>query len=80
MRRRLPVACSDRSSLPEVAGSAALMFDPEDPRAIATAVQRVLTDAELADRLRRAGRERAKGFTWAATADGTVQSYRRALA
>jgi glycosyltransferase involved in cell wall biosynthesis len=80
MRRGLPVACSDRSSLPEVAGNAALMFDPEDPRAIAAAVERLLTDAELAERLRRAGRDQAAGFTWAATADGTVQSYRRALA
>jgi glycosyltransferase involved in cell wall biosynthesis len=80
MRRGLPVACSDRSSLPEVAGKAALMFDPEDPRAIATAVERLLTDVQLAERLRRAGREQAEGFTWAATANGTVQTYRRALA
>jgi glycosyltransferase involved in cell wall biosynthesis len=80
MRRGLPVACSDRSSLPEVAGNAALMFDPEDPQAIASAVERLLTDDELAERLRRAGRDQAAGFTWAATADGTVQSYRRALA
>jgi glycosyltransferase involved in cell wall biosynthesis len=80
MHRGLPVACSDRSSLPEVAGSAALMFDPEDPQAIATAIERLLTDAGLAERLRAAGRRQAEGFTWAATADGTVQSYRRALA
>jgi glycosyltransferase involved in cell wall biosynthesis len=80
MRRGLPVACSARSSLPEVAGNAALMFDPEDPRAIASAIQRLLTDAQLADRLQQAGRQQAEGFTWAATAEGTVQSYRRALA
>ncbi len=35
MQRGVPVACSDRSSLPEVAGDAALLFDPDDPRAIA---------------------------------------------
>jgi glycosyltransferase involved in cell wall biosynthesis len=80
MRRGLPVACSDRSSLPEIAGNAALMFNPEDPRAIATAVERLLTDAELAGRLQQAGRQQTAAFTWEATAKGTVQSYRRASA
>jgi glycosyltransferase involved in cell wall biosynthesis len=79
MARDVPVACSDRSSLPEVAGDAALLFDPEDPRAIASAVGRLLDDRELAARLRAAGRERVAGFSWERTADGTVASYRRAL-
>jgi glycosyltransferase involved in cell wall biosynthesis len=80
MQRGLPVACSDRSSLPEVAGDAALMFDPEDPQAIAAAMERLLTDGDLAARLRVAGRERAARFTWEAAAEGTVRSYHRALA
>jgi glycosyltransferase involved in cell wall biosynthesis len=79
MRRGLPVACSDRSSLPEVAGDAALLFDPEDPRAITAAIERVLRDPVEAQRLRTAGREQAARFTWAATARATTASYERAL-
>jgi glycosyltransferase involved in cell wall biosynthesis len=79
MARGVPVACSNRSSLPEVAGDAALVFDPEDLAAIGSAMERLLTDAALAERLRDAGRERAALFTWERTAELTVASYRRAL-
>ena len=79
MRRGVPVACSNRSSLPEVAGHAALLFDPEDPRAITAAIERLLRDPAEAQRLRSAGREQAARFTWAATARATVASYERAL-
>jgi len=80
MRRGLPVACSDRASLPEVAGDAALHFDPERPVEIAAAVERLLTDADLAERLRTAGAQRAARFTWRETARGTLASYERTLA
>jgi glycosyltransferase involved in cell wall biosynthesis len=79
MARGVPVACADRASLPEIAGDAALRFDPEDPTAIATALERLLTDRRLADRLRAAGREQAARFSWQAAAEGTLASYRRAL-
>jgi glycosyltransferase involved in cell wall biosynthesis len=79
MRRGVPVACSDRASLPEIAGDAGLVFDAEDPRSIAAAVERILSDPAEADRLRAAGRERAARFTWEATARGTLASYDRAL-
>jgi glycosyltransferase involved in cell wall biosynthesis len=79
MARGVPVACSDRSSLPEVAGDAALLFDPESVEEIREAMERLLDDSALADRLRTAGREQAAGFTWAKAADLTVASYRRAL-
>jgi alpha-1,3-rhamnosyl/mannosyltransferase len=62
-----------------VAGEAALAFDPEDVEAIGSAVEKLLTDAELAERLREVGRERAALFTWERTAELTVESYRRAL-
>ena len=80
MRRGVPVACSDRSSLPEVAGDAALLFDPDDPQAIRVAIERILGDPAEAERLRAAGREQAARFTWAATARGTASSYDRAMA
>ena len=79
MARGVPVASSNRSSLPEVAGDAALLFDPEDPAAIARAMTRLLSDRELRERLGRAGRERAAAFTWERTAELTAASYARAL-
>jgi glycosyltransferase involved in cell wall biosynthesis len=80
MRRGVPVACSDRSSLPEVAGDAALLFHPGDTGAITAAIERVLGDPAQAQRLRAAGRAQAARFTWAATARATGASYDRAMA
>jgi glycosyltransferase involved in cell wall biosynthesis len=79
MARGVPVACSDRSSLPEVAGDAALLFDPEDTGAIQRAIERLLGDSALRERLARAGRDRAAGFTWERTAELTAAAYERAL-
>ena len=80
MARGVPVATSGRASLAEVAGDAALMFDPDDARSIAAAIDQMLADEGLRKRLRDAGRERASRFTWERTAELTVGSYRRALA
>jgi glycosyltransferase involved in cell wall biosynthesis len=79
MARGLPVACSDRSSLPEVAGGAALLFDPEDTGAMARAIESLLHDPGVAERLRAEGPARAREFSWRRTAEQTVASYRRAL-
>ena len=79
MVRGVPVACSDRSSLPEVAGDAALLFDPDDPGAIRAAIERLLGDAALRAELAQRGRVRAAGFTWERTAELTAASYERAL-
>ncbi|MEA2492467.1 MAG: hypothetical protein QOJ29_378 [Thermoleophilaceae bacterium] len=79
MARGLPVACSDRSSLPEVAGDAALLFDPEDTSAIAAAIERLLSDPAERERLVARGREQAARFSWQACARGTLASYERAL-
>jgi glycosyltransferase involved in cell wall biosynthesis len=80
MARGVPVACSNTSSLPEVAGEAALLFDPRSEAEIARAIERLLTDAPLAARLRDLGRARAASFTWERTARLTLQSYQSALA
>jgi len=66
------VITSDRSSLPEVAGDAALLVDPLDPGAIRDAVLAVLHGEGVADGLRARGVARAQGFTWAATARRTM--------
>ena len=44
------------------------------------AIERLLADANLRERLAAAGRERAAGFTWRRTAEGTLRAYERALA
>jgi glycosyltransferase involved in cell wall biosynthesis len=79
MARGVPVACSNASSLPEVAGDAALLFDPREPAQIAATLQELLTDAQLVARLRQAGTDRAAQFTWERTALAVLASYRRAL-
>jgi glycosyltransferase involved in cell wall biosynthesis len=79
MARGVPVACSNASSLPEVAGDAALLFDPREETAIAAAVRRVLASSTEVDRLRARGFVRAKEFTWERTARATLACYTRAL-
>jgi len=59
-----PVVTSNVSSLPEVAGNAAILVDPYDPDALADAMLRVLTDESLRQDLRRRGLERARQFSW----------------
>jgi len=79
MARGVPVACSNASSLPEVAGDAALLFDPRDDAAIAAALERLLGDRALRERLRARGLGRVREFTWERTARLTLASYSRAL-
>jgi glycosyltransferase involved in cell wall biosynthesis len=80
MRRGVPVACSNASAHPEVAGDAARYFDPYSVPDIAAALIELLTDRELAARLVARGRERQTRFTWEAAARGTLESYARAWA
>jgi glycosyltransferase involved in cell wall biosynthesis len=80
MARGVPGACSDRASMPEVAGDAALLFDPGDPATIRAAIERLLGDDALRERLRAAGLVRAAQFSWERTARETAAVYERALA
>lgn len=75
----VPVITSNVSSLPEVAGDAAILVDPHDPHAIADAVARVQADPAEAKRLREAGLARAAKFTWEACAQATLAVYCRIL-
>jgi len=59
-----PVVTSNVSSLPEVAGDAAMLVDPYDPHAIADGIYTVLTDERVRRELRRKGLERARQFSW----------------
>jgi glycosyltransferase involved in cell wall biosynthesis len=78
MSRGTPVACSNTSSLPEVAGEAALYFDPRKPAEIAAAVTQLLSNRELAADLVRRGHERVRLFSWRKAAEETLASYDRA--
>lgn len=79
MARGVPVACADASSLPEVAGDGALLFDPRSEAEIAAAIERLLYEPQLAVRLRSAGQAQAAQFTWQRTARLTLESYERTL-
>jgi glycosyltransferase involved in cell wall biosynthesis len=79
MARGVPVACSDRPALPEVAGDAALLFDPTDQTAVTEAVRRLITDPRLRAKLSDAGIARARAFSWQRTAELTLATYRRAV-
>ena len=68
----VPVITSNTSSLPEVAGDAALLVDPHDVDAIADAMFRIATDAELRAELDRRGQENVKRFSWEKCARETL--------
>lgn len=70
-----PVIASNRPAFPEVAGDAALLVDPDDWKAIADAIERVLYDSALCEHLRAAGIQRARQFSWQATAARTLAVY-----
>ncbi len=72
----VPVVISDRGSLPEIAGGAALVVDPDDADALATAIEQILHDPSLAEQLRQKGLARAAEFTWERCARETLAVYR----
>ena len=74
-----PVVSSKVSSLPEVVGPGGLLVDPTDTVALASAMERLLTDRDAHDRIAAAGLAQAKTFSWPEAARRTVDSYRRAL-
>ncbi len=75
MATGIPTLTSNRSSLPEVAGEAALQIDPDDADALCSGLQQLLEDAGLRARLAREGPLRAARFTWENTARDTIAVY-----
>ena len=71
-----PVITSNRASLPEVAGDAALLVDPTRPEALAAAMTSIIGDGDLRQALRAKGLARARTFTWDAVAQQTIAIYR----
>ncbi|MFA6239607.1 MAG: glycosyltransferase family 1 protein [Candidatus Hydrogenedentales bacterium] len=75
-----PVLTSNVSSLPEVAGDAAVLVDPEDTIAIASGLERLLSSESLRSDLRGRGLRRANQLSWDKAARQTLETYRKALA
>lgn len=74
-----PVVASDRDSLPELAGAAAVLTDPQDADALASALWTVLSSADRRAELRELGLERSARFSWPECARQTVDAYHEAL-
>ena len=79
MSERCPIACSDVSSLPEVAAGSALLFNPFDVQAIAAALVRITTDQNLRTNLVASGLERVKYFQGESCAEQTASVINRML-
>ena len=75
----VPVVVSNRGALPEIVGNAGLLVDPTDGDAIAGALERLLTDDALARRCVVRGLERARAFTWRASARSLRRAYCKAI-
>jgi len=74
-----PVITTTAGSIPEVAGEAALFVDPKNPEEISHAILRIITDAELRNRMIEQGLEQSKRFSWADTARQVMEIYRASL-
>jgi glycosyltransferase involved in cell wall biosynthesis len=75
----VPVIVANRGALPEVVGEAGLIVDPQDPDALAGAIERLLTDQALSTRCAQLGIERSRRFTWNAGAEALLDAYARAV-
>jgi glycosyltransferase involved in cell wall biosynthesis len=74
-----PVACSNLTTLPEIAGGAALLFDPHSEEEMVKAARRLIEDEEIRQALRQRGLERAQEFSWEKTVRETLQVYSKAV-
>ena len=75
----LPVVASNRSSLPEVCGDAALLVDPTDTEALSAAIRSIIENPALAAGMAARGRERARQRPWGAAASETLRVYMELL-
>jgi len=78
MASGVPVVVSQTTSMPEVCGEAAVYIDPSRPESIARALDELLGNEALFNRMRAAGLERAGQFTWARTAHALMESLQKA--
>jgi glycosyltransferase involved in cell wall biosynthesis len=79
MAMGVPIVASKTSSIPEVVGNAAFLFDPLSAEDLATAISRMIEDSSLSDSLRVKGKQRVKMFTWDRAARETLSCYEEVL-
>lgn len=79
MQCGVPILTSNISSLPEVAGDAAITVDPEDVSSISAGLKTLLTDEPLREQLKQKGLERVKSFDWNSVAERTVTAFEKML-
>ena len=79
MQAGVPVVASRTGGIPDAVGEAAVLVPPGDPATLAAAIDEVLTNRALAERLSAAGRERAGQFHWGRLAREVLDVYARAL-
>jgi glycosyltransferase involved in cell wall biosynthesis len=76
MAAGVPCVVSNRACLPEIAGEAAMIIDPDRPEEFAGSIHGILEDQEVRESLIARGRERAAGYSWSDTARKTLELYR----
>ncbi len=76
MACKVPVACSNVSSMPEVAAQAALLFDPYNEESMEDAMRKFVTDEKMRESYGQKGLERSKAFDWAISAAETLEVMR----
>jgi len=74
MASGVPVVVSNRAALPEICGDAALYADPENPKDIASQIDRLLNDNNLWQEMSKLGLDRSKDFTWQKSAEELLKS------
>ncbi len=79
MAAGVPCVTSNVSSLPEIAGDAALLVEPQSVEQLSIAIERLVRSETLRDDLKRKGRERAKQFTWKNSAERSAEFFRRLI-
>ena len=78
MASGVPIAAANAASMPEVAGEAAVYFDPFSIEDIAKTIEAVVNDKNLSDSLRQRGLAQAKQFSWKRSAEETSRLFREA--
>jgi len=74
-----PILCANTSSLPEIAGNAALLIEPMDIDALASGITRLIQDQPLREKLIAAGKKNARRFSWNRAASEALETLERAI-
>ncbi len=75
MKCGVPVIASNNSSLPEICADSAILIDPDKPQEISEAMQQILSNKVLREKLVKSGREKAREFSWEKTVKKTLESF-----